>query len=171
MNKIIFLDFDGVLNSMDNMNARYVTARNNGYFPAHIKDVPDYVDKYGHIFDERCVRWLAHIIHETNAKLVISSSWRRQNVKQMWLDRNLPGEVIDITPWFESGKRGTEIKHWMDNTDIDIESFCIIDDVPFDIEELHPENFVKTNLTFGLCSADARKSIYILNNEDKKLKK
>jgi len=51
--KIIFLDIDGVLNV-----------------------IPQGRDKYGMIFHPEFVENLKYIIEQTNAKIVISSSWR-----------------------------------------------------------------------------------------------
>lgn len=59
--------------------------------------------RYGAYFgpDDHFVKNLKRIIDETGAKIVISSTWRMsglQNILDMWHSRNLPGEVIGITP-------------------------------------------------------------------------
>ena len=61
--RYIFLDFDGVLNTME-----YLTA-------LQWKGEPGY-DEYGTLFDPYTVECLKHIIDRTSARLVISSSWR-----------------------------------------------------------------------------------------------
>jgi hypothetical protein len=76
--KIIFLDIDGVLAVMHQDR-----------------------DDYGSFFHEEFVTNLKSIIDQTDAKIVISSSWRHSGLKiiqEMWAKRNLPGEVIDSTP-------------------------------------------------------------------------
>jgi hypothetical protein len=76
--KIIFLDIDGVLAVMHKER-----------------------DDYGSFFHEEFVTNLKSIIDQTDAKIVISSSWRHSGLKiiqEMWAKRNLPGEVIDSTP-------------------------------------------------------------------------
>jgi len=81
-NKVIFLDIDGVLKP-EVVRGRVVK------------------DKYGEIFDQSNVDVLASIIEQTGAKIVISSTWKYDGLdkmKQMWNDRHLPGDVIDITP-------------------------------------------------------------------------
>ena len=63
MKKIIFLDFDGVLNTEHNQNMLlyHGKARN---------------DKHGTLFDPKAVAQLERIIAETGADVVIESSWK-----------------------------------------------------------------------------------------------
>lgn len=58
--KILFLDVDGCLNSEDYAVYRYVTKK---------FDTDQFVD-------ERAVAFLNYIIGQTQAKVVLSSSWR-----------------------------------------------------------------------------------------------
>lgn len=84
--KIIFLDIDGVLN---------VTHQGR--------------DEYGSTFHQHLVDNLKQIIDETGAKIVISSTWRTSGLvamQEMWKFRNLPGEVIDVTPGLYLTKKG-----------------------------------------------------------------
>ncbi len=118
--KIIFLDIDGVLNV-----------------------IPEGRDEYGSLFHDHLVENLKSIIEATNAKIVISSSWRKDGLtimQEMWKKRELPGEVIDVTPslylqkggsiifWNDklskhptqrihgySVPRGSEIEYWLQN--------------------------------------------------------
>lgn len=76
--KVIFLDIDGVLNVY-----------------------PQGRDEFGSLFHKHFEDNLRLVIEKTNAKIVISSTWRYSGLKvmkDMWKQRNLPGEVIDITP-------------------------------------------------------------------------
>jgi len=78
--KVIFLDIDGVLNL-------YCESR----------------DEYGCCFHSHLVDNLKRLIDETGAKIVISSTWRFSGLvimKEMWIKRGLPGEVVGITPNF-----------------------------------------------------------------------
>lgn len=131
--KIIFLDIDGVLNV-----------------------IPQGFDEYGGIFHDHFVENLRWIINETGAKLVISSTWRLSGLKimqEMWEKRDLPGEVIGITPTsinvddenvnsYGSVDRGHEIQKWID--DHGVNSYCIIDDDP-DMLPSQMKNFVRTS--------------------------
>ena len=95
MTKVIFLDFDGVLNSGDNSEILMKLAPYN----------PELLRRYipGIMFDERCVRWLAYIVRESGCKIVISSSWRLQyeleELQKIWKNNDFPGEIIDYTPF------------------------------------------------------------------------
>lgn len=76
--KVLFLDIDGVL------------AINH---KEH--------DQFGSSFHEAFVENLGWIVKDTDCKIVISSSWRKngwEEMKAMWTGRNMPGELIDITP-------------------------------------------------------------------------
>ena len=72
VSKVLFLDIDGVLNGQDNMYSRLELWRKN---PDKFKTR----DEFGDLFDERSVRWLQYIINKTDCKIVISSTWRRQD--------------------------------------------------------------------------------------------
>lgn len=148
-NRIILLDIDGVLN----VN-----------FPSH--------DEYGRCFHPNFIDNLKYIIDETGAKIVISSTWRFSGLvimKEMWEKRNLPGEVIDITPHIDICKRGEEIEYWLKNNEVD--SYVIIDD-DNDMLENQQQNFVKTsknvshedniNNGMGLTLKCAEKAVKIL---------
>lgn len=161
--KVIFLDIDGVLNV-----------------------IPQGHDEFGAIFHPHFEENLKHIIDNTQAKIVISSTWRMSglNVMQdMWKHRNLAGEVIDITPtevdvvdrgtcdFFDQVDRGYEIQQWID--DHKPKAYCIIDD-DNDMLPSQRENFVRTaenhshpdkvDYGYGLTRICAEKVIEILNN-------
>lgn len=148
-NRIILLDLDGVLNV-------YCEDR----------------DEFGCTFHPNFVDNLKYIIDETGAKIVIISTWRFSGLvimKEMWKKRNLPGEVIDITPHIDICKRGEEIEYWLKNNEVD--SYVIIDD-DNDMLENQQQNFVKTsknvshednvNNGMGLTLKCAEKAIKIL---------
>jgi len=101
-NPIIFLDFDGVLNS---------------HFYAKSK-------KMGLIdIDEDSVVLLNQIVQASDAKVVVSSTWRLnrtiQELEDILLSKGFIGEVIDKTkdlrrgPDADSIVRGNEILCWM----------------------------------------------------------
>lgn len=150
--KVIFLDIDGVLNV-------YCESR----------------DKYGCNFHPHFVDNLKHIIDETDAKIVISSSWKADGLitlKKMWIDRNLPGEVIDITEGRPDRKRGKEIQQWLDKHKEEIVDYVIIDDDDVKIKNKE-HHFVKTSdnpdhedcvdIGYGLTKECAEQAIILLN--------
>ena len=158
--KVIFLDIDGVLNV-----------------------IPQGHDKWGAIFHTHLVDNLKHIINITGAKIVITSTWRTGNglpgMIEMWKERDLPGEVVGITPNFmvhfnTTLCRGLEIDAYL-KSHADITNYVIIDD-DCDMEKHQLENFVMTSgntdhedcvdLGYGLTRKCANWAIDILMRKD-----
>jgi hypothetical protein len=149
--KVIFLDIDGVLNV-----------------------IPQGRDQYGSIFHPQFEDNLQYLIEQTKANIVISSTWRYSGLKvmqNMWRDRGLPGNIINITPiHFNSRYRGEEIDAWLKENQVD--NYVIIDDD----NDMLPEqmlNFVQTygnhehtdavDFGYGLTKECTLKAIGILN--------
>lgn len=165
--KTIFLDIDGVLNV-------------------------DYADRdqFGHIFRDEYVQNLKEIIEKTEAKIVISSTWKDKGIERMldlWKERNLPGEIIDITPdcvdvceatnivYYDQVKRGHEIKLWLDRHP-EVTQYVILDDIQDFLDE-QQDYFVNCSTGKpvkpwklgipGLKEECKIKAINILNMKDK----
>lgn len=163
--KIIFLDIDGVLN---------VYGRES--------------DEFGYLFHKKFEDNLRWIISETDAKIVLTSSWRYagiERIREMWIYRGLPGEVIDITidcyllvgegkfEFYDEVNRGDEIQDWLDDHNSEIDSYVIIDDEN-DMLNHQRGNFVRTanninhpdceDIGYGLTKTCAERAIRILNN-------
>ena len=88
----------------------------------------------------------------TDAKIVVSSTWRLQGLKAVRENLKLwgaTGEVIDITPRLisDSGTRGQEIKQWLIEHPA-VNCFVILDD-DTDMGELH-DKLVKCDTEIGL---------------------
>ena len=152
--KIIFLDIDGVLNA---------------------ENTKDRIGRYIGL-DNSKIEILKHIIDETGAKIVLSSSWRncRDNkvLHRIWnaLVERLASydlEIIDITPTnCEYSYRGYEIQQWFkDNQDLNIESFIILDDD----NDLKPygSRHIQTSWKNGMESKHGEMAIIKLNEECK----
>ncbi len=157
---IIFLDFDGVLNSVKN----YRRLREQG-LPTN--------DEYGTLFDGECVEALRSITDATGAKIVVTSSWRyildMEQIRQMWKARNLPGIVRGITPTnliidpFEEGKRGIEINKWLSMHEC---NYVILDDDDDFLPYQRP-HLVRTDPETGLTSESALTAIEsLIHNSD-----
>lgn len=87
--KIIFLDIDGVLNCEHGFKDKSCTKR----------------DEFGHLFYPPSKSLLNDLIDKTDAKIVISSTWRHDGLdemQKMWKHRKMAGDVIDITPSIRS---------------------------------------------------------------------
>jgi len=154
--KFIFLDIDGPLNAGRS----------------------DYMDpgKYGHHFDEIAVRNLGIIIDKTNAKIVISSSWRHlglTKLREIWRNWNLPGEIFGCTPghWGDEtvfATRGDEIKQWLVKNASEPYTYVVIDDMGDD-EALEEQKslWITVNPHCGIDEIDANTAISILNANNK----
>jgi hypothetical protein len=137
-------------------------------------------DKFGAIFHKHFVDNLKRIIDETGAKIVISSTWRMGNglegMIEMWKFRNLPGEVVGITPNFmwrtgSTLQRGKEIDAYLEEHP-EVTNYVIIDD-DSDMEPHQLENFVMTfgnkehsdcvDIGYGLTTECSNWAIEILN--------
>lgn len=150
---VIFLDIDGVLTTL--------TTKWQSFHPD-------------------CVKALKHILENTNALMVLSSSWRRGFIDwkkkkdrmvdkkdalrrlSEWLDADgLQGHrLIDSTPCLFNETRGKEIETWLENHP-EIKRFIILDDDD-DIEPFI-DNLIQTHPVHGLSMEDAEEAVETLN--------
>ena len=157
MEKIIFLDFDGVL-QIDVHTDPWLgnTTLLKGYSDR---------DKYGLLFDKQCVKNLEHLINVTEAAVVISSSWRFEGwekIQEMWIARQMPGSLLGITTIDENVfSRGDEVQMWLE--EYSCERYVILDDVD-DFLASQQANLVLTNFKTGLKKEALKKAIDILNH-------
>lgn len=175
-NPIIFLDFDGVLNT----ERHFAELKRQGL---------PFKDKYGPLFDLEAVENLKKIIDATGAQIVASSSWRYmglEDLQRMWYDRDLPGKVVGITPLHTDddklletdlsqldeitadmfcSSRGNEIKAYFEEVlgvDPDTQRYVILDDLK-DVLPEHEVHFIRIDPIVGITREDAEKSIKIMN--------
>lgn len=147
--KVIFLDFDGVLNSHAWMHENLDLFRSDRLF------------HHEHL-DKDAVACVEKIAVATGAKVVISSTWRILNsldkLKAILKDHGFTGEVIGKTPRLGVA-RGIEIQQWLDfNGPVD--GFVIIDD---DSDMVHLKHkLVQTKFDTGLQEEHIDKAIAIL---------
>jgi hypothetical protein len=112
--KVIFLDIDGVLNCEEAYRSgecKYTEWINHRGDNDHHQSFCSWSKK-----------WLNKLIEETDAKIVISSTWRHSGIEFMqsvWKHENMSGEIIGITPdfrWKGEGytpPRGCEIDYYL----------------------------------------------------------
>lgn len=152
--KILFLDFDGVVSTFEK----------------------------GWRLDEEKLSLLKEIIDKTNAKIVVSSSWKvgYDNVDKFieTLGGRRKSETIknngNMFQWFcnniyditdsNGSWRGDEIQRWIDAHKEEIESYVILDD-DSDMRENQLFNFVQTDSYEGITSREVKLCTKILNNE------
>ena len=152
MNKIIFLDFDGVLN----------TEHYQGLLQYQGKP---WQDEHGAFFDPNAVKHLKRIIDATDADIVVESSWKYLGLdamKELWKVRNLPGTIIDITPSLVGESKGVEIASWLSKyAKQDIR--CVIIDDEYVILDSQLAHFILTNPYEGITEEQANRAISMLN--------
>ena len=152
MNKILFLDFDGVLN----------TEHYQGLLQYQGKP---WQDEYGAFFDPKAVKQLKRIIDATDADIVIESSWKYLGLdamKELWKVRNLPGTIIDITPSLLGKNKGVEIASWLSKYAKQDIRYVIIDDEYVILDSQLP-HFILTNPYEGITEEQANRAISMLN--------
>lgn len=161
MIKIIFLDFDGVLTSIDGI-------------------LRGFKSKFGQaLIDPEYVARLNRIIDATNAVCVVSSTWRQDHtlieLQQFLDDAGFTGKLIDVTkklhlspykPTERAVCRGDEIQLWLDaEADPGVDSgpvkFVILDD-DSDMDNLI-DRLVKTSWEHGLQDEHVERAIKMLN--------
>ncbi len=154
MEKYIFLDFDGVLNTSRGM------------------------------FDKHAIDNLRRLVGRSDAKVIISSNWRLQGweyMRQLWQQHHLPGEIVGITPSCNSiafseadgvdtwhslyATKGLEIAEWLKLNAKEPYHYVILDDEE-DILYSQREHFVKVDGSNGLSRADVRHSLNLLNAKE-----
>ena len=169
MTKIIFLGFDGVLN----------TEHYQGLLQYQGKP---WQDEHGAFFDPNAVKQLKRIIDATNADIVVESSWKYLGLdamKELWDVRNLPGRIIDITPSTISDEyllssdlenihpsllhcKGVEIASWLSKYETQDLKYVIIDDEYVILDSQLPY-FILINPYEGITEEQANQVISMLN--------
>lgn len=163
--KIIFLDFDGVLNSY-------------AYFKS--RDLEKDVSEDANALDPKAVARLNRLVEATGASVVISSSWRHgrslDRLAYMLALRGFVGPVIDKTvDWsepkervLETGKhqiiyqgqeRGDEIRIWLD-AHPEVTAFVALDD-DSDMTAVRDQH-IQTSYDEGLTDEHVDQAISLL---------
>ena len=152
---IIFLDFDGVITSTES----------------------------GYKLSKTLIERLGRLLKETDAYIVISSSWRGSDLQSTIAnitDRSNPSvgntpfpftdRIIGITPRCRAWMRGQEIEEWF-RTHAKTATFKEVGYVILDDEDdffVHQkEHLVKTFESIGLQDADIEKAKEVLKNKIK----
>lgn len=154
--KIIFLDFDGVIDTEYYSYILYEAGK-------------PIADEHGLLFDPECVKNLKYIIDNTGADIVVSSTWKDdmsyEEILDMWKDRGLPGFVTDVTPTTAEHHRGDEIDAWLKECPTEC-NYIIIDDLDAcNFNEHQIPRLLIVNPLFGLDEYTAERAIRKLNGE------
>lgn len=152
--RILFLDFDGVLNSDE-----WVARRRAEGGPCTV---------LSNAIDADAVARLQEIVEATQAKVVISSSWRELFSVAELVDilgrHGFRGQVVGKTPRLDAlvpgTVRGHEIAAWLDCQTEWPAGFCILDDHS-DMAHLLPW-LVQTDPLVGLVRQDVARAVEVL---------
>ena len=148
VNKVIFLDVDGVLN--------------NGTWAIEMfdKGIRVYHDD---LLYEPSLEQLKRIVDSTGAVIVVSSSWRQIPIAYLHLEEWLKKfgmEIYDKTPYV-GGERGDDITAWFNRHPGDWKYVILDDD---DDMGIHMPHLVRTSFDEGLTMKEADRCIQLLND-------
>lgn len=169
MEKYLFLDFDGVLN----------TSR---YAKRMAQERIDPFDEFGVLFDPEAIANLKHIVDQTNCKIILSTTWRNEGImrmRELWKERGLPDEIYSMTPIllstsFQDAMTGEmigfplreakalEINAWLFQNASRDYRYVILDDEDYFFPQ-QQEHLVLTDENEGLTDQKVQKAIWILN--------
>jgi hypothetical protein len=152
--RVIFLDIDGVLNSEE--WDRYVQSFTYG---ARFNSC--------YLLSQEMILRLQNVVFQTNAEIVLTSSWRTNERAMCALTRQLSLyhlSIRDSTVSYAYGNRADEVKLWI-KSHSNITSYAIIDDYDdgFTQDEVLSTHFVQTAYAYGLTHEKAAEMIEILS--------
>ncbi len=130
--KILFLDFDDVLNTAETL------AR-------------------GELFESANIEALNAVVDRTGAAIVVTSMWRIgasvEELEEILVQAgaHARGRVVGVTPCLAEVTRGAEISAWLQQAPVPVASYVILDDRS-DMEALQ-ERLVQTDPQFGLVNS------------------
>lgn len=149
--KVIFLDYDGVVNTpIWNEEGKC-----NYNYPSD-----------GKVNNYQAIMWINELCKKTNAKIVVSSTWRycchdvsyRDCLYNAGLDKSI--EIIGCTDWFGNSTRTEEINSYL-AMHKEITDYVILDD-----EKVLNPRFVRCNGNYGFGIEEFYKAKEILGVND-----
>ena len=150
--KVVFLDFDGVLNSLE-----------------FFQRAPGGLDR----LDPAAVARLNRLLAASQAKVVVSSSWRVGRTKAELRDLlekvGFQGSIVGCTPDLSSVirfsdyevVRAREVRTWLESSIVPVTQFVILDDARLEDDEI-AEHLVRTSFELGLQDSHVGEALAIL---------
>lgn len=149
--KIVFLDLDGVLNSI----AWY--ARRGPHAPEQ--------DYFAYAIDPACMARLNRLCAQTGARIVFSSTWRKgvslPRLQTAFAGVGCAARIIGKTPELHGETRGTEIAAWLTIHRAGRDTTFVILDDDADMGLLSVR-LIQTDRATGLTDADVDRAIALL---------
>lgn len=169
--RIIFLDFDGVLNSV-----RTCAAEERSIRTTHVQMDVTMGRTVDSGFDPIAVKLLWNVLMKTDSYIVVSSSWRYNlNLaairtifsSQFGWPSGAEQRIIGVTGRSEKGRRGTDIQNWIDDHTVGIRNFryIIIDDSGDMLDHQFPR-LVQTDGYEGFLYRDYKKCLNLFDKDD-----
>lgn len=169
MKRIIFLDFDGVLNTEKYQNQLKINGEKRD-------------DDFGSLFDPESVKNLKTILDAVpDALLVVTSTWKdvlgEDEIYRLWDERKMPGRLYGLTrpymPDFSSfdpetddfsimAGKGYEVKQWLNGHAKGGCRYVILDDMSYFLPEQQPYH-VKVDAFNGITKDNVAEALSILN--------
>jgi len=149
--KILFLDIDGVLNSIR-------SAVSLGGYPWGVKEEDI------KLFDQVAIQLIKRLCEKTDCQIVLSSVWRL-SIGHKKLAEALFLPIVDSTPCLHmSGARGQEIKAYLGNHP-EVTCYAIVDDDSDMLDEQLPY-FIKTDRVNGLSYENYEQLLKLLKEKE-----
>ena len=161
--KVLFLDVDDVLNHHETTDVILCPDGTPSWIPGRNPKVA----WLG--LDEHRLEFIRNIVKKTKCKIVLSTSWRGDDVAEAYLRKRLGEEtasqIIGATPDFKGRKsRAEEIDHWLSEKN-DVTKFVVLDDTEWDDLERFGRSFVQTTTYVGMDEEHMSRIIEILREE------
>lgn len=158
MLKLLFVDFDGIINKTS-----YVDEN----------EVQEWRIFYSYKKNHDLMVKLLEKCHKNNVRVVVSSTWRRHFelinpfFRKYGMPRDMARSVFQHhTPIdYKFKGRGAEIQSYIDSLDEDVDCMCIVDDEFHNILEFKglKDRFYKVDSTVGFTEEDLEKVLNKLN--------
>lgn len=165
MNKIVFLDIDGVVNTLMISQQPFNTPtgkikRPDGYY----YNICNSSDLY--VSNKQAICWLNKICIESNASIVISSTWRCdyndtiQSLLNSGLDPRI--KILGATKHRPDNNRGKEILDFLSSHNLLNIKYIVLDDDVYDLESCK-NHLIHINGHVGLTIDDYYKALQMLS--------
>jgi len=148
---VLFLDFDGVLNTVDH---------NPVLPPPPFRPEPMSLDWLAYQLNPVLCNRVTRIAEQSGAALVLSTTWRNRfplpRLATLMGSLGMPMPA-GSTPLLPGGSREMEIKHWLQQASP--MRWCVLDD-----DELHIDHLVQTNDHISVSDEDVERCLQILRS-------
>lgn len=164
MRNVIFLDLDGIVNTIQIHKHKLPWQRmikKDGYY----FDIC--LPSYRRVSNKQAVLWLEKLALETKSEIVITSSWRIGNstkkIARALYNSGLSRKVKIIDSTKQIGRRDDEILEWVETHYVS--NYVVLDDDCFDLEKVK-DRLVQTKTDIGFTINEYNKAVEILTEKN-----